>query len=215
MFQSKRIRQNIVLGLFSVLVILGIYFSMASKDATYRLSMATAYSSLALIGCSLMLGPWNVFRNRSNPINSNFRRDVGIWGGVIGIIHVVIGLQVHMGGKFWLYFLPKKPQFIPFRYDLFGFANYTGLGSMLILIILLVLSNNRSLRKWGTQKWKSLQRWNYVNFLLIMLHGVAYQLIEKRFAVWVATFLIMIILVVTIQAIGFFKIRGSMREVVS
>jgi len=216
MYKSKRIRQHLAIGLCTILTIIGIYFLMEAKGVTFRLSMATAYASLALIGCSLLLGPWKVFRDLPNPVHSDLRRDVGIWGGMVGLVHVVIGLQVHMAGKFWLYFLypAKESHLIPLRHDAFGFANYTGLGSTLLLILLLALSNNLSIRKLGTQKWKSLQRWNYVNFLLIILHGAAYQFLEKRSMAWVALFSVMLSTVGLFQAGGYFKVRGGVRELV-
>ena len=215
MYKTKRIRQHLAIGLCTILTILGIFFLMEAKNIMFRVSMATAYASFALIGCSLALGPWNIFRNRPNPVHSDLRRDIGIWGGMLGIIHVVFGFQRHMGGKFWLYFFypEKESHLIPLRYDTFGFANYTGLGSTLVLILLLALSNNVSLRKLGTQKWKSLQRWNYVNFLLIILHGAAYQFLVKRSIAWVAIFLFMVVVVVIFQAGGFSKVRGGVKEV--
>jgi sulfoxide reductase heme-binding subunit YedZ len=46
--------------------------------------------------------------------------------------------------------------------------------------LLLALSNDLSLRRLGTRKWKSLQRWTYAAVALTIAHGVAYQQIEKR-----------------------------------
>jgi DMSO/TMAO reductase YedYZ heme-binding membrane subunit len=46
--------------------------------------------------------------------------------------------------------------------------------------MLLALSNDVSLRALGTRSWKSAQRWIYVAFDLTIVHGIAYQLVEKR-----------------------------------
>lgn len=77
-------------------------FPFESQLAT--LSTASAYAGLALLIVSLSLGPLNILRNRPNPVSTDLRRDVGIWAGLLGLIHTVVGLQVHMGGNFWLYF---------------------------------------------------------------------------------------------------------------
>jgi sulfoxide reductase heme-binding subunit YedZ len=94
------------------------------------------------------------------------------------------------------------------RYDPFGVANFTGLGSTVVLILLLGLSNDLSLRVLGTRRWKTLQRWNYAGFALVVVHGVLYQLIEKRQLLFVGLFSIMGLLVVALQVSGFWEIRA-------
>jgi sulfoxide reductase heme-binding subunit YedZ len=54
------------------------------------------------------------------------------------------------------------------------FANFTGLFAALILLALLVTSNDASLRKLGLPGWKSLQRWNYACFALTVFHTFGY-----------------------------------------
>ena len=64
--------------------------------------------------------------------------------------------------------------------DLFGFANYTGLIAALIVVLLLALLNDVSLRVLGRKRWKFLQRWNYAVMVLVVLHITAYQILESR-----------------------------------
>jgi sulfoxide reductase heme-binding subunit YedZ len=66
------------------------------------------------------------------------------------------------------------------RHDLFGVANHSGLIAALLFLLLLAISNDLSLRRLGTKKWKSLQRWTYIAAALTTLHAAAYQHIEKR-----------------------------------
>jgi sulfoxide reductase heme-binding subunit YedZ len=171
--------------------------------------MGSGYAGLAFLGATLVLGPWNVLRNRSNPVSTDFRRDVGIWAGLLGLFHTIVGLQVHMGGNFWLYFFfpPDRPHVLSLRYDPFGFANFTGLGATLVLLLLLGLSNNLSLRRLGSKNWKALQRWNYAGFALVAAHGVVYQLIEKRDLPFVGLFGAMILLAGAMQLAGYRKSR--------
>jgi len=111
-------------------------------------------------------------------VSFDLRRDIGIWAGILSLIHTGVGQFVHMGGRFWLYYLYEnwqKTHWLPFRHDIFGFANDTGLLASLIVLALLATSNDASLRKFGTPGWKSLQRWNYACFGLTAAHTFAYQ----------------------------------------
>jgi len=202
---SRRVLQQLSIAAFSILLTVAVFFIVDSKDKTFRLSMATAYVGLALIGLSLIIGPMNVLRGRPNPVSTSVRRDIGIWGGIVGLVHTVVGLQVHMAGRFWLYFVfPRgENQLIPMaRYDFFGLANYTGLGVTLVLLLLLALSSNAALTKLGSQRWKALQRWNYAGFALLVVHGAVYQFLEKRMAGFILVFAAAVIGVGLLQSIG-------------
>ncbi len=196
---------HLPLGLASVLLILLFFQTIASPDMSFRLSMATAYTSLFLIGGTLMTGAINILRSRSNPISTDLRRDIGIWAAVIGVVHVVVGLNVHMGGKFWLYFLypANEPHPLPIRIDPFGFANHTGLIATIILIVLVAISNDLSMRFLGSKRWKYIQRYNYALYVFVILHAIAYQLIEKRQMPYPLIFATVIAVVLVVQRLGF------------
>src|SRR5437588_4866972 len=147
------------------------------RDVISHLSIATAYPALLLIAGAVLLGPCNVLRGRANPVSSDLRRDVGIWAGIMALLHTALGLDVHLRGRPWLYFVDQHGHL---RHDLFGFGNYTGLIAALLFLLLLAVSNDLSLRHFGPQKWKSLQRWTYGAVTLTVLHGIGYQHIEKR-----------------------------------
>ncbi|MGE0470185.1 MAG: hypothetical protein AB7L09_19945 [Nitrospira sp.] len=214
-FISKRVTQQLCIATISVVLTVGLFFVIESNQAMFRWSMATAYVGLALIGLSLIIGPINVLRGHHNPLNASLRRDIGIWGGIAGLVHTVVGSQVHMAGRFWIYFLYPREEshLIPFRYDLFGLANYSGLGVSLVLVLLLSLSNNAALTRLGSQRWKSLQRWNYAGFALLVIHGAIYQLLEKRMAGFVLVFATAVLFVGTLQISGAMKLLRLPREV--
>jgi sulfoxide reductase heme-binding subunit YedZ len=89
------------------------------------------------------------------------------------------------------------------RHDTFGWANHLGLLAGLLLVLLLLLSNDWSLARLGARRWKGLQRWNYAVFALAIAHAVLYQVLEKRIIGWVMTFAILSALVIAMQVAGF------------
>jgi sulfoxide reductase heme-binding subunit YedZ len=119
------------------------------------------------------------------------RRDLGLWAGMVGMFHAVIGQFEHLRGRPWLYYIYENWQeqhALPMRHDWFGLGNQTGLIAALGLLALLATSNDASLRKLGTPGWKRLQRWNYAVFGLTALHTWFYQLGVKTPAWgWIAT----------------------------
>jgi len=174
----RRIVRNLIIGI-CVLGCTALFWQLFSqrRDIVSRLSIATAYPALLLTTIALLLGPWNVLRRHPNPISFDLRRDVGIWAGATALLHTIVGLNVHLRGRPWLYFVDENSRL---RHDLFGFGNYTGLISALVFLLLLAISNDLMLRRLGSRKWKSLQRWTYAAAALTVGHAVAYQLIEKR-----------------------------------
>ncbi len=200
-----------ILGIVSGLLTAAFYFGLTSTDAVWLLSISTGYVGLALLAASLVIGPYNVLRRLPNPVSMDFRRDVGIWAGVYALAHVGVGLFVHLRGKPWLYFVWEEPQRyrIPLRYDVFGFANWTGLAGGLVIAVLLAVSNDWSLRRFGTQTWKSIQRWNYVAAGTVLAHGVAYQIIEHRQPRLIVLFAVLFAVTLASQAAGFLSRRAD------
>lgn len=178
----RRVARNVVIGALTVSSLVVAYALFHRARAVQRVSLASAYVALALLGTSLILGPLNVLRDRANPVSYGLRRDIGIWAAIVGLAHVVAGIQVHLAGRPWLYFVYDctEPHRLPLRHDIFGLANYSGLVATLLLALLLALSNDRALRKLGTPRWKRIQRYNYLCFAMVAIHAAAFQIIETR-----------------------------------
>lgn len=187
---------------------------LSSDDFPRRWSLATAYTALALMALSLLLGPWSILRGRPSPVSTDVRRDIGIWAGVLGLVHSLIGLQVHQAGTFWRYFVypADERHRLPIRTDAFGVANYAGLGSTLLLLLLLALSNDAALRRLGQAKWKFLQQFNYLAFGLMAVHSIIYQLLEKRAIPGIVVFGGTVSVVAVTQMAGFRRRRISMKQ---
>jgi sulfoxide reductase heme-binding subunit YedZ len=147
-------------------------FAAALDQGTVqRLSIGTGYAALALLAFTLSVGPLKALRGRRLPVSIDLRRDAGICTAVVGLTHVVLGLQVHHGGAIQRYFTSL---------DRGGLANWIGLAATLLLVLLLGISSNRALRRLGARRWKRLQRLAYALFALVVAHTILYQLIEER-----------------------------------
>jgi sulfoxide reductase heme-binding subunit YedZ len=200
----RLLKHHLPLLVIIVICVATLYITRPYKDVVSRASFATAYPALALLAATLLVGPWNLVQKRQNPISSDLRRDLGIWAGILGILHSAIGQCVHLRWRPWLYYVygPKEHHGFPLRHDLFGLANYTGAVSVLVLIALLATSNDYSLRALGSPRWKQLQRWNYAVFALAAVHSFAYQGVEKQHLPFVATVAICVAITLVLQVAG-------------
>src|SRR5574341_651000 len=169
----------------------------------HSLADATAYLSLGFMVFTLAYGPFKLLVQKRNPVNLMLRRDVGIWAGVTGLIHVVAGLQVHMGGDMVLYFFARDHHHnLKWLTNLFGISNDIGLAATVVLILLLLLSNDLSLRLLRGPLWKWLQRANYLLLALVVAHGIGYQIVVERAPVLMGLVVALTLLVVGIQIGG-------------
>jgi len=205
---------------YSIIIIVTLLCSLVlnhfikSPDRMFSWSMITAYTSLLFLSASLFTGPINVLLNRSNPLTTDLRRDIGIWGAILAISHTIIGLQRHFIGKMHLYFLQEVGQdnHLTVRFGNFGIANHSGLIAIIAIIIILILSNDISIRKLQAAKWKSVQRLNYFAFILVLLHGLLYQLIGSRTSPFIIMFGSIAILTIIIQVSGYIKLKQRQRS---
>ena len=197
--RMRRVRNHAALGAGSLGAAWALFAAIQSDDPVFRASLATAYVALGLFIITLAFGPYAALRGRRYPVSADIRRDFGIWSALVAIVHVVVGLQVHLRGKMWEYFVrPMKGVLLP-RIDPFGVANYTGLAAGLILVALLVTSNDASLRRLGTERWRSIHALGTWALMLTLLHAALYQLVESRRWEIVATVLAVSVVVVWLR----------------
>ena len=156
-----------------LIVMLLFYINRGQRDFITFIAQSTAYISLVILAVTLLVGPANLLLKKKNPVSANFRRDIGITGGILALIHSVTGLFVHLRGKMWLYFLNDNHQV---RLDNFGLANYTGVIATLVIVLLLATSNDYFLRKLNPGKWKNIQRLSYPMIILVAAHCYFYTI---------------------------------------
>jgi sulfoxide reductase heme-binding subunit YedZ len=101
---------------------------------------------------------------------------------------------------------------IPFRYDLFGTASWSGVAATLVIVVLGAVSNDLSLRRLGTGRWKSLQRTNYVLFGLVAVHGLLFQVLEKRVLALVVALGGIVVVTTAVQLGGVYGYRRALRS---
>jgi len=167
----------ILLTLVSTLLF---YLFWNKLDLITFITDATGYISLMLIAITLIIGPVNILLKRNNPPSSYYRRDLGIYSGALAVIHSLTGLFVHFRGNGWQYFLIKTANGYTIRLDDFGLANYTGLIAALFVLLLLITSNDFSIRKLNPAMWKNIQRLSYVMFVMVIIHSVYYRIVANN-----------------------------------
>jgi sulfoxide reductase heme-binding subunit YedZ len=201
--RSRLLRHHLPLLVLSFVSVAALYSTRPYPDVISRASFATAYPALALLATTLLVGPWNVLRRTANPVSSDLRRDLGIWAGILGVVHAAVGQFVHLRGRPWLYYVYGPGEHHHgMRHDLFGLANYTGAVGAIVLAALFATSNDLSLKRFGARKWKQLQRWNYAVFALVAVHSIAFQMVEKQKQPWVITVSICIAAALIVQIAG-------------
>jgi methionine sulfoxide reductase heme-binding subunit len=206
---QRRLLHHICIGVGSVALTVLFADLFPKRDFISQVSIATAYPALFLTATTLLLGPLKVLGRKPNPISTDLRRDMGIWAGISALVHTAVGLNVHLRGRMWLYFVDTRYHL---RRDAFGFGNYTGVLAAVVFALLLALSNDVSLRRLGVDRWKSLQRWVYAGVVLTAAHAIAYQQIEKRIPPFQAVLYIVVGIVLVFQIAAAFRNRKQTRH---
>jgi len=176
-----------------------------------RLSIVSAYLCMGYLSLALIIGPKQAIRSGKPTVNNLLRRDLGIWGAVMGFGHFYLAMVLSMNNEYLNLFVYANE--LPFseetRYLLYSWGSIAGFVVGVLFIILVVLSNDRSLRLIGTRWWKRLQRLAYVAFLFTMLHAFAFQALESRHALLIGVVAIVVALILTSQLIGIAAVRKA------
>ncbi len=205
---AERWRNHIALALFTAVGCFVAHLYAPYSDWTYALTLGFGYLCVIFLALSLLIGPVKLLSQRRNPVNIDLRRDVGIWSAITGCLHVFYALQVRLNGQIWAFFLELAPGGYRLRRDLFGFSNDVGLVATIFLIVLLVISNDLSLRRLKGRRWKVWQRFNYLLAALALLHTLIFQIINHRQMPFMTATLALTVIVLAGQAVGFYLYRA-------
>jgi sulfoxide reductase heme-binding subunit YedZ len=208
--KSRLIRHYLPLLILTVLTGIAFHYKNPKWDLITLIADSSGYLGIVLIAVTLIIGSVNILFKRKNPTSTYFRRDIGITAGVITLIHSIDGLFVHLRGSMWKYFFEMNDQgyFIPF--DDFRLANYTGLLSALLIVLVLVTSNDYSLWKLKAARWKNIQRLSYVMFLFAIVHVIYYRI--NNTDLLYDFYLPLVMVVVGFQGIGFWRRNEVLKQ---
>jgi DMSO/TMAO reductase YedYZ heme-binding membrane subunit len=102
----RRAMTHLLLGGMTIALFLLIAILIPTDKQGRFLVVALGYFSLLLIFVTLLIGPLNLLRLRRNPVNIDLRRDIGIWAGITGSLHVLLVFRgTVLNGQILLYFV--------------------------------------------------------------------------------------------------------------
>jgi sulfoxide reductase heme-binding subunit YedZ len=211
----RRWRTHILLAGVTVIGCYLAHLYAPYADLTYDLTYGCGYVAVILIAYSLLIGPYKLLSQKKNPVNINLRRDVGIWAGITGCIHVVAAIAMSTRGNILYLFLRPKPEGPGYNLLLSptGVSNNIGLAATVILVALLIISNNYFLIKFKGKRWKFLQRFNYGLAIFAFIHTVLYQRLDNRSRTFVTFTFIFAVALLGIQLAGFFLYRSRRTKI--
>src|SRR5690242_14550461 len=108
--EHPRVTNSLILAVVSLLgCLVALLLAPPTQSLLEALTVGTGYVGLGLLALTLLIGPLNMLKVRKNPVNLNFRRDAGIWAGILSLAHVLLafGLEINWGGTLLGYFLYK------------------------------------------------------------------------------------------------------------
>ncbi len=174
-----------------------------------NLSIVSAYLCLALFGAALLIGPLRLRATGTPLLNSHLRRDIAIWGSINGLLHFWLANKLSMTWEYVGIFVDNAtaPPSQQVRDQLYLWGTIFGYVVAVLILILLLISSDRALRTIGTRWWKRLQRLAYVIFIATVAHAFAFQVLETRSLIWVATVAAVFAGVLAMQLAGMASVR--------
>ena len=201
-----------------IIAVLGSYAFLESRaewSPMHKWNRAIGDMSLVMVAFSMAIGPlsrlFRVFRGLIP-----FRREFGIYGVILAIIHTVIILDGWVQWDFFRLFgfelHPQLQQYVMLKHG-FGLANAVGIIALLYGLVLALSSSNWSQRALGGSAWKFLQQGAYVLWMLIVLHTAYFLFLnfldfhrptpEPNWAQW--PFIVLVSLVIVLQLAAYIK----------
>ncbi len=138
----------------------------------HRWNRAFGDASLIMVALVMVLGPLARLWRRATPALV-WRRELGVWGFVAGLIHagfILFGwVNLEWQRLFGFEYHGQLAQYVMFDKG-FGLANVIGILALVYALVLTVSSNDLSQRWLGMSVWKYLQQGAYILWALILAH---------------------------------------------
>lgn len=201
-----------------VFAVFGTYLFLVSRNEwseMHRWNRAVGDMSLVMVALAMSIGPlsrlWSEFRGWIP-----WRRELGIYGVLLGFVHTVIILagwvEWDLVRLFGYEFHPGLQRYVMVQHG-FGLANVIGILALVYALALALTSNNWSQRKLGAMVWKFLQQGAYVYWMLIVVHTAYFLYLhfqdfhrrvpDPNWAQW--PFALLILMVLLLQMTAFVK----------
>jgi len=194
----------LVIGGVSIVV-----FAAPAENVIDRVSLLTAWQFLLLLAVVLLIGPVRLLRRGRVRANMYLRRDLGIWAGITGLMHLFAGIGESMTPGYMVEFVNVATGEVgaTLRLQLFTWGTIVGLVVGVMALLLLILSNDAAIRRLGVRWWKGLHRVSYALFALTAGHAIAFQVLESRVRWAMIVTVLLICMVVAIQLVGVAAVR--------
>jgi sulfoxide reductase heme-binding subunit YedZ len=145
--------------LFAAAVVVGFAAVHAQWSPMHRWNRAFGDGSMVLVALSMGIGPLaRLFRPAVRLLR--FRRELGIYGFLLALVHTVIILvgwvQWDLMRLFGFEWHPDFQVYVMFQQG-FGLANGIGLAALFLASILALTSSDLAMRRLGPSGWKFLQ----------------------------------------------------------
>jgi sulfoxide reductase heme-binding subunit YedZ len=162
--------------------------------------------SLFLLVIVILMGPLVRFVPSIQKIMI-WRRSLGVWSGILAITHTIIILDGWVEwnlSRLFFIFTPFGKEWI--LHPGFALANAIGIIALLYYVILMITSNNVSIKILGNSAWNFLQKKTGTLYTLVLLHTFYFLFLHKpENPNWLkGPFIAIIIFVLVVQIIGFF-----------
>jgi methionine sulfoxide reductase heme-binding subunit len=203
---------------------LGTYFFLESRaqwSEMHRWNRAVGDMSVVLVAISMVIGPLSRLMPRTR-LAIPWRREFGIYGVILAIVHTVIILAGWVQWDFMRLFgyeLHPSGVYVMLQHG-FGLANVIGIVALVYGIVLALSSSNWSQRLLGGPVWKFLQQSAYVLWMLIVVHTAYFLYLhfqdyhratpEPNWAQ--LPFAILVLAVIALQLAAFLKTWKSRRN---
>jgi len=145
---------------------------------------AFGYGALVLLAAALSIGPVARLWPRRLAALLPYRRAIGIWSALAGVVHFLfvlqlVGFELYHRNLVTLFFHeiyrpyetgPRRTTYIPALFDHLSLVAWAGLAALVILAGIALVSNDRAQRFLGNSSWKLIQQQAYSAIMFVAVH---------------------------------------------
>jgi methionine sulfoxide reductase heme-binding subunit len=207
---------HLLVGVIAILLALPFWYGRLDWDPEMRFWRAIGDSSFLLLIFTLSIGPLAKLWPTAGRLTP-WRRETGIWFGLMASLHALLVWHGWARWDIWRFlgyeFIPELDRLVRLGPG-FGLANLVGMVALIFTLVLVATSSARAVDYLGASAWKWLHHSSYIVFYLVILHVAYYLFIHYTVSFhrrvpepnWFRyPFLILALLVPTLQALAFIK----------